>query len=243
MFIFGKRNLAALVFAALCTSASASTVNVAGSANPFLAGQPNGTVCCNGDNAPAESPTLALSGVLAGHTLTFSATGGADNAGGSPAPTPDGYTGSLFDMTADYGTGISGAQQVNVSGLVGVFIGSGAPGGAAPAQLNSGVTFASLAPGLDQIFWIGDGLTGDGSGLGSTQTFLAPSGATRLFLGTVDGFGWSNNVGNVSVMINDLTGVGGVPEPSTWAMMILGFAGVGFMAYRRKQNGQALRIA
>jgi len=27
---------------------------------------------------------------------------------------------------------------------------------------------------------------------------------------------------------------GAVPEPSTWAMMILGFAGVGFMAYRRK---------
>jgi hypothetical protein len=25
-----------------------------------------------------------------------------------------------------------------------------------------------------------------------------------------------------------------VPEPSTWAMMILGFAGVGFMAYRRE---------
>ena len=25
-----------------------------------------------------------------------------------------------------------------------------------------------------------------------------------------------------------------VPEPSTWALMILGFAGVGFMAYRRK---------
>ena len=27
-----------------------------------------------------------------------------------------------------------------------------------------------------------------------------------------------------------------VPEPSTWAMMILGFAGVGFMAYRRRTN-------
>ncbi|MBT1512560.1 PEPxxWA-CTERM sorting domain-containing protein [Bradyrhizobium sp. SRL28] len=27
-----------------------------------------------------------------------------------------------------------------------------------------------------------------------------------------------------------------VPEPSTWAMMILGFAGVGFMAYRRKSK-------
>jgi hypothetical protein len=31
-----------------------------------------------------------------------------------------------------------------------------------------------------------------------------------------------------------VTGVtSAVPEPSTWAMMILGFAGLGFMAYRR----------
>jgi hypothetical protein len=27
-----------------------------------------------------------------------------------------------------------------------------------------------------------------------------------------------------------------VPEPSTWAMMILGFCGIGFMAYRRKSK-------
>lgn len=27
-----------------------------------------------------------------------------------------------------------------------------------------------------------------------------------------------------------------VPEPSTWAMMILGFAGVGFLTYRRRQS-------
>jgi hypothetical protein len=33
-----------------------------------------------------------------------------------------------------------------------------------------------------------------------------------------------------------------IPEPSTWAMMILGFAGVGFMAYRRR-NQSALRTA
>jgi hypothetical protein len=33
-----------------------------------------------------------------------------------------------------------------------------------------------------------------------------------------------------------LQGVSDVPEPSTWAMMILGFAGVGFMAYRRKSK-------
>jgi hypothetical protein len=30
--------------------------------------------------------------------------------------------------------------------------------------------------------------------------------------------------------------VASVPEPATWAMMILGFAGIGFMAYRRKSK-------
>jgi hypothetical protein len=30
--------------------------------------------------------------------------------------------------------------------------------------------------------------------------------------------------------------IGAVPEPSTYAMLILGFAGVGFMAYRRKSQ-------
>lgn len=34
-----------------------------------------------------------------------------------------------------------------------------------------------------------------------------------------------------------------VPEPSTWAMMILGFAGVGFLAYRRKEKAATLRVA
>ena len=37
------------------------------------------------------------------------------------------------------------------------------------------------------------------------------------------------------------TSVSAVPEPSTWAMMILGFFGVGFMAYRNR-NQPAIRI-
>ena len=35
--------------------------------------------------------------------------------------------------------------------------------------------------------------------------------------------------------------VGSVPEPSTWAMMILGFAGMGFVAHRRKYRGSHQR--
>jgi hypothetical protein len=32
--------------------------------------------------------------------------------------------------------------------------------------------------------------------------------------------------------------LGAVPEPSTWAMMVLGFLGLGFMAYRRRGQGR-----
>jgi len=44
------------------------------------------------------------------------------------------------------------------------------------------------------------------------------------------------------VRLGGFSTVGAVPEPSTWAMMILGFAGEGFLAYRRRGQGQALRL-
>jgi hypothetical protein len=34
-----------------------------------------------------------------------------------------------------------------------------------------------------------------------------------------------------------------VPEPATWAMMILGFLGIGFIAYRGKRNQTGFRLA
>jgi PEP-CTERM motif len=40
--------------------------------------------------------------------------------------------------------------------------------------------------------------------------------------------------GNIGYQL--LGTVSDVPEPSTWAMMILGFAGIGFMAYRRRAH-------
>jgi hypothetical protein len=35
---------------------------------------------------------------------------------------------------------------------------------------------------------------------------------------------------------DDLSFSSAVPEPSTWAMMLIGFTGIGFMAYRRKSK-------
>jgi PEP-CTERM motif len=34
-----------------------------------------------------------------------------------------------------------------------------------------------------------------------------------------------------------------VPEPTTWAMMLLGFAGIGFTAYRKKRTAAQCRMA
>jgi len=34
-----------------------------------------------------------------------------------------------------------------------------------------------------------------------------------------------------------------VPEPATWAMMLLGFGGIGFAMRRRRRNGAALQLA
>ena len=66
--------------------------------------------------------------------------------------------------------------------------------------------------------------------------------------GWYDGSKWVNPEGGTSTLkiVADFTSpvaAPPVPEPSTWAMMILGFAGVGFMAYRRKRGGNALTAA
>jgi hypothetical protein len=45
-----------------------------------------------------------------------------------------------------------------------------------------------------------------------------------------------NIEGGANTLIYGQTSIAAVPESSTWAMMILGFAGIGIMAYRRKSK-------
>jgi hypothetical protein len=84
-------------------------------------------------------------------------------------------------------------------------------------------------------------LTGRGSG--SVQTFISPAGVTRLYLGVADGYGWANNTGAFDVCVNcglvpEPSAGLVVPEPSTWAMMLLGFGGLGFGAYLRSKKNR-----
>jgi|SRR5688572_12284010 len=44
-----------------------------------------------------------------------------------------------------------------------------------------------------------------------------------------------------NLVIDNVSLTAAVPEPSTWAMMFIGFAGVGFMAYRRSRKDQGPR--
>jgi hypothetical protein len=134
-----------------------------------------------------------------GEILTFSATGSVGYEPGGTAPSADGYPNYPFGMTADYGTGVSGPLDVFVSGLVGVFTTGAPPVDPAPAQLDSGVSFKTLSPGIAQIFWIGDGRTGTGTG--ARQKFTVPAGATSLYLGVIDGSGWYNNPGQIIVKV------------------------------------------
>jgi PEP-CTERM motif len=69
----------------------------------------------------------------------------------------------------------------------------------------------------------------------------AGSGST---FGVVGAGKWFNPESNYAkLQLTADFSVAAVPEPSTWAMLILGFAGVGFMAYRRKSQGIAFRLA
>jgi hypothetical protein len=80
---------------------------------------------------------------------------------------------------------------------------------------------------LQQLFFIGDGLTGTGSG--SVQTFIVPSGATQLYLGTGDGYGWYNNSGSFSVTVNT-PGTVATPEPASSLLLLIGIAGLALFA-------------
>jgi len=110
---------------------------------------------------------------------------------------PDG-TGAYPPTTSNTGyNSVSGITAPYGGYLVGLFTTGKKPKGATPPALDfttgSGTSFTSLAPLLNQTFFVGDGLTGDGSG--TVQTFAVPPKAKALYLGISDACGFNGGPG------------------------------------------------
>ena len=121
-----------------------------------------------------------------------------------------------------------------MNSLLGVFLDDSQPDlSPAPSELyfggpagnvSGGIDYLSLVPALKQVFFIGDGLTTGGE----KQVVVVPTGATRLFLGTMDGVEWTNNRGSFNVDI------AAVPEPATVSLLGLGVIAVGLARRLRR---------
>lgn len=151
------------------------------------------------------------------------------NGFGPPFFGPSGNTLAGSSLTALGGiSGYAGPQGP----LTGVFLDGTVPmSGPAPLTIDFtpggvGIDFSSLSPAIAQVFYIGDGIdTG-----GEFQAFTAPAGATRLFLGIPDGFGfggapgaYDDNDGSYRVRIG-VNSDPRVPEPATAFLVLLALA-------------------
>ncbi len=232
-------------------SAQAATlITVDGSDAIFLAGRtdlvipsasdpwPGGLIRHDGPTPEEIQETLPpVVNVVAGDIIRLAdpAIGGISffNGLGDPFYGPSGNGSGGSDL-AGFG-GISGYKGPQ-GALVGVFLDDSIPVSGSPATLNFtpaglGTNFDSLEPELAQIFYIGDGIKTDGS----FQTFIAPTGATRLFLGIADGFGfgglpgaYDDNDGSYRVVlgINEIPSQP-VPEPSSSLSLLVAGAIIG----------------
>jgi hypothetical protein len=186
------------------TPRGVATVRIPGTSNPYLAGMPRGSISAFGDISPRESPVLVDLSLAGAAAVTCTASGLVQHSPYVP-PRFDPPNGS--DLTRHLvGSGAeNGISDVNapIDSLVGVFLDDDRPDTSpAPPALDFhriGLGFLSLSPQLKQVFFIGAGTVRGKKPV--ARRFLVPKGATRLFLGTMDGFQWNNNQGSFTVTV------------------------------------------
>jgi Flp pilus assembly protein TadG len=201
--------------------------NVPATADPFLSGMPAGSEASNVNphnnpdyagtpSNPRQSPIAVSMAISNGGQYTFdSITGDARHDPGLSYANPDGDTSEQighnnltvnqsgnYDSQMYNSNGIADAW-IPINSLVGVFLDDNAPNKTdAPANLDfrdpTKRDFTMLQPKLKQLFYIGDGT----NSAGIKQTFVAPPGATRLFLATMDYYEWNNNAGFRNIQVN-----------------------------------------
>ncbi|MGA3067962.1 MAG: TadG family pilus assembly protein [Tepidisphaeraceae bacterium] len=96
-----------------------------------------------------------------------------------------------------------------INSVIGVFMDqTGSTNGADNESTPSGTDYSAtgatdyttMEPQINQSFYVGDGQNSSGE----QQTIVVPNNAYALFLGTMDGHEWSNNVGGFTATITQL---------------------------------------
>ena len=194
-----------------------TTLTVPGTSNPWLAGMPDGATSYDGDFAPFDSPVEVFGlPLIPGDDLTLAATGGVSFDQSYPLYGPNGWEGRIASRYPGPENGISD-MIAPIDALLGVFLGPTEPDlSTNPPRLifNSASTwdYSILAPLLQQVFFIGNGLTS----AGTPHHVVVPHGATRLFLGPMDGYQWFNNLGSFTASVS---------ETNLVALSVAGYAG------------------
>jgi PEP-CTERM motif len=173
-----------------------------------------------GGNGSGPGPNFGVSFTSNSLAIISNASGGSGNFTNAPS----GHTiaffltgvGDTMNVAAGFTTGFSFfyADQVGFTGVVDVY--SGLDG--------TGTLLASLSlPSTPNPYNV-----------------FVPIGVS--FSGTAESvvFGGSANFIGFDNITIGASSPGGTPEPSTWAMMLIGFAGLGFAGYRSSRKTAAL---
>jgi hypothetical protein len=91
--------------------------------------------------------------------------------------------------------------------------------------------------GVGSASYLNNNNSTDTSGYGGADAYFTNNLGTSLTVNFIGGISAKGGEGYFSlespINLNAPPVVTGVPEASTWAMMLLGFAGIGFAGYRR----------
>jgi hypothetical protein len=190
--------------------------------------------------AAIASATIAMSPVANASVFSFSFTGPEVSGSGTFTAT---LAGAFYNVTGATGSITDIDPASAAQGTLSIVNVDGSPN---PSFSTSNRLYFPAGPNTDQGFSNVSSYLDTGG-----ITFLMTDGSFINLFSLSNAYGLANSVddpsgtGPSAPPVNEVIAsfqVTAVPEPATWAMMILGFAGIGFLAYRRKPK-MAFRLA